>query len=146
MSKKNSFDKLSHDNEPRVIERRERAAARRSRLEKKGGGTANIGFGSIFAIILVLLIIVSLAQFLRTGTAGNMGFSGFINFLSNAPSFDINWSIIDLTIYSDWGIFEFLRIFINWFTAIFEVLVFIFGMLVETIEYLFYFIRGLLFP
>jgi len=147
MGKKSSFDKLPRDKQPRVIERRERAEGRRARLEKKGGGVIKVNSSllSVFSIVLIFLIIVSLAQFLRTGSAGNMGFAGFINFLANAPTFDVSWSMIDLTIYAKWPALDFIRVFINWFTSIFEVLVFIFGMLVETLEYLFYFVRGLFF-
>lgn len=100
---------------------------------------------NLFGFLIIILVIISLAHFLRTGNLSDITFKGFIEFLSNAPSFDISWSMVDLTIYGDWGIFNFLREFFNWFTDIWEVCITLFGMIIESIEFIFYFVRGLLF-
>jgi len=100
------------------------------------------GLGS-FLILLLMFIVVG--NYLRTGMPYDLTFKSFIEYLSNAPSFDISWSMVDLTIYGDWGLFNFLKDIFNWFTDIWEVCITLFGMIIETIEFIFYFAKGLLF-
>ena len=53
--------------------------------------------------------------------------------------------MIDLTIYTDWGVANFFRDFINILTDVWEVCVILLGMIWESLEFLFYFVKGLLF-
>lgn len=106
---------------------------------------SDLQVGGLLSFLAILLMFVFVGNYLRTGMPFELSFKGFIEFLSNAPSFDISWSMVDLTIYGDWGIFNFLREFFNWFTDIWEVCITLFGMIIESIEFIFYFVKGLLF-
>lgn len=101
--------------------------------------------GNIFGFIIFCLIFIILGNYLRTGVPFDLTFKGFIEYLSNAPSFDMSWSMVDLTIYGDWGIFNGLKDFFNWFTDVWEVCITLFGMVIELIEFVFYFAKGLIF-
>ena len=103
--------------------------------------------GSIFCFIFFILLFISLAFYLTTGTTSQITLTGLLNFFSTEmSSIDISWSLVDLTIVGDWGIFEFLRNFLNWFTTIIEVSISLFGMIYRVLVFSFRFVTGLLFP
>lgn len=100
---------------------------------------------SIFYVIFLFIFIISFSHYIALGTFSDITFSGFLNWISNAPEFDVSWSLVDLTIYGDWGIFNFLRSFLNFFTDIFEVIIFLFGMIVKSLQFVVYFALGLFY-
>ena len=100
---------------------------------------------NVFAIIFCIIFIIAFANYLRTGNFSAITFKGFIEFLASAPSIDISWSIIDLTIYGDFGAIQWFINFLNWFTDMFEVMIALFGMIVQSLGYILYLIRGLFF-
>lgn len=99
----------------------------------------------IFGLIFCFIFVIAFANYLKTGQFSNISFKSFIEFLSSAPNIDISWSLVDLTIYAEWGIFNFLRDFFNWFTNMFEVLISLFGMIVQALAFIFHLVKGLLF-
>ena len=99
---------------------------------------------NIFVLILFILIFISLSNYLKSGNLSTLTFKSLLEFLANAPSFDISWSLIDINL-GDWGMFNFIRGFINIVVNIFEVLVMLFGMICESLEFLLYLVKGLLF-
>lgn len=113
--------------------------------ETKDYKSKSTGSISIFGLIFVIIFVIAFVNYLRTGQISNVTFKGFIEFLANAPQIDVSWSLVDLTIYGDWGAFNFLRIFFNWFTDMFEVMISFFGMIIQSLGYIFYFVKGLLF-
>ena len=100
---------------------------------------------SVFYVIFLFIFIIAFSGFLRGEVASDITFTGLLNYLSNSPSIDVSWSFIDLTIYADWGVFNFLKLFFNWFTDIIEVLVMLFGMIIKGLSFIIYFIKGLFF-
>lgn len=100
--------------------------------------------GSVLAFFLMAILIFSLASYLTYGsTSSNLTFIGFLNYLAGAPNIELSWMTLDLTIYADWGVFNFLRSFLNFFTDIFEVLLFVFGLITKGLGYIIYFVHGL---
>lgn len=100
---------------------------------------------SIFYVIFLFIFIIAFVHYLRFGTLSDITFTGLLNLLSNAPEFDVSWSLVDLTIYGEWEVFDFFRIFLNWITDIIEVLVFLFGMVIKALNFIIYLARGLFF-
>lgn len=101
-----------------------------------------LGVG-IMGIFLFILLLSVLATYIKTGTTDTFTFKSLLEIFSNSPMVDVSWSNVDLTIYADWGVFNFLKSFLNWFAQIFEFLVTIVGMLWQGLNYMFYFVRTL---
>lgn len=101
-----------------------------------------LGFG-IFGVFLICILLIVFSSFLKTGTISSFTFKSLLDIFSNIPSVDIGWSYLDLTIYGDWGFFNFLRVYLNWFTEIWEFLLVIVGMLWQGLNYILYFVRVL---
>ena len=105
--------------------------------------TAN-GFSSMYrvlSIVLSLLIVVALMRSLLGFQP--IYFSSFLESLSQSPTVDITLSMTDLTIVGDWGLFDFLRNFINLFTGVISLLSFFATGLINLVLYLLYFSRFL---
>lgn len=66
---------------------------------------------SVISIIFIVLLVISLFNSLNSDES--LRFSSFLEILQNAPEFTIE--PINISISSDWGIFDFLRIFVNQF-------------------------------
>ena len=75
---------------------------------------------SLFAFIILVLFIISYSHFVRTGQLFNFSFKSLIDYLSGMPDITFTLSKVDLTIYADWGFFNFLRDFINIFSGLTE--------------------------
>lgn len=98
-------------------------------------------FLSLVIVIFSILFIVSYVRSLFG--ASDLTFTSFLEFIQSVPQVSFSNTFIDMTILGDWGIFEFLRQFINIFTNILSVLIFLFGGLVQLIMYLVYLLRYL---
>lgn len=97
----------------------------------------------IFRIVLFILLSVTLYDYLNTGIITNYSFSSLLNIFANAPKVDTSWAMIDLTIYADWGDFDFFRGFINMFSAVIEYSLFIVSALWQGLHYIVYFLTSL---
>lgn len=98
-------------------------------------------FLSIVIVIFTILFVVSYVRSLLG--ASDITFASFLEFIQSVPEVSFASTFIDLTIVGDWGIFEFLRNFLNIFTNIFSVLIFLFGGLVQILLYAVYIVRYL---
>lgn len=68
----------------------------------------------ILGIFVAILLILSLIGSLRSGAGGyTFSFSGLLEYLSNAPQINPEFSLSKWTIDGDWGLFDFLRDFFN---------------------------------
>lgn len=100
-------------------------------------------------ILRLLLLISCFILFIRIfsrlrGGDSSLSFTGFLEFLSNLNSFDINIDLSDFTIGGDWGIIDGLRRFFNIFGYAFGVLVWVCSNVFNVINYVFQFVRFLL--
>lgn len=100
---------------------------------------------SIFHYVFMLLFIVSFF-YAVSGTEQNLTFSGLLSILENAPSIPTDWIGIfsDLTIKDNWGLFEFLRSFLNSIMGIISFGLYLVTGAAQLIVYIGYFI-GMLF-
>lgn len=95
---------------------------------------------TVFSIIIVILLSISLIRVLNSGDS--ISFSSFLEMLRDSPSINMPFRIFkDLTITADWGVFNFLRNFINVLGNITSVAVFISAGLANVLLYLVYFVR-----
>lgn len=92
----------------------------------------------VFIIILGITIIKVLLGLDQTIT-----FKSLLDFISDVPQVNMNDFMVfdDLRITADWGVFNFLRTFINLFTLPLGITVFIGGAIYQVITFLIYFIQ-----
>lgn len=91
----------------------------------------------VLLIVSVCLVLLALIRTINGGTP--VTFSGFLEYVSNCPNITSRaW--LDYTIYADWGVFNFLRDFLNIFTSLFSVLLYVFANLVQIVLYVGYFV------
>lgn len=100
--------------------------------------------GSLFAFIVLILFTIAFSHYIRTGTFINFSFKSLIDYFAGMPDVSISFAQIDLTIYSDWGLFNFLRSFLNFFTGGFELMITITGFISQGFVVIGYLV-GLLF-
>ena len=98
-------------------------------------------FLSVVIVIFTILFIVSYVRSLVG--AGEITFTSFLEFIQSVPEVSFASNFIDLTILGDWGIFDFLRNFLNIFTNLMSVIVYLFGGLVQLLLYVVYIVRYL---
>ena len=78
----------------------------------------------VFNILFLVFSILFIISLIRTMTgAPVLTFAGFLESLTTVPQINLA-SFIDLTIVGDWGIFEFFRSFLNFFTSALSLLIY----------------------
>lgn len=93
----------------------------------------------IFNIIFLVILTMCVIRFTFTNTT--ISFTSFLEFLQNCPSIDMPSSLIkNLSITESWGVFDFLRNFINSLGTILGTVVWLIGNLLNGITFIFYFI------
>lgn len=133
------YDNLRDNNSSYKAQQRLRTIESWRKQDKKE--TQESAFGVLKLIFLILLI------FAVVGALRNQDiftFRGFLDLLQNAPQIDLgwlNWETINL---GDWGLFNFLRDFFNFFIEIINVLAFAGTCIVQAILYVLYFVKALL--
>lgn len=89
---------------------------------KKGASAGNFIF-SIMGLVIALLLI---ANIFRQAFAGaDLSFASFLNWLGSVEDISINFSVESFFIYGNWGIFDGFRSFLNIFTQLFGVIVYL---------------------
>lgn len=93
--------------------------------------------GSIFGVLgfIFFAILICRVFFKVNGSANNLNFSSFLNFLSNLNSVEVDLSFPDFGIGGSWGAFDFLRNFINLFSRILGVVVWLGKNIVNLLNY-----------
>lgn len=103
-------------------------------------GSVSHSVRSIFSIIIIIIIGFSLIRVINGGSP--LTFSSFLDLLQNSPVINMPFRWFnDLTITSDWGLFNFLRDFINLNAGIVSVLACIAVGFINFFIYVFYFLR-----
>ncbi len=113
----------------------------RTQTSRSFGEKLGSGFG-VFGLIVGILLSVSLIKSLVGGTP--VTFGGLLEYLSSAPSIDMSLKSFNvIKSLGDWGPFNFLAIFFNYFITIFNVLIFAFKGIGQVIVYVVWFVRFL---
>lgn len=89
---------------------------------------------NILFIIICVLLIFNFAR--KLGNNTDLSFSGFLTWLGNVDSFNIQVNISSFTIGGDWGWFDGLRNFFNIFANLFGVLVYLCSNLINLIIFI----------
>lgn len=98
----------------------------------------NVGRGSfgIFKLFFLILIMVLLVRFLYNPNS-TVNTLSFLDMLSDLPSvsssFKSFWQMLEIT--SDWGLFNFLRDFLNFFVDIGSVAMWISGSIIDLLSF-----------
>lgn len=98
--------------------------------------------GFILGFALVILLTISLFRTL-SNTSTDLSFTGMLNYFSSVPSMQFV-NIADFTIVADWGIFNFLKNFLNLFAYLFGFSIWFSQNIYNLILWLFYMVRYLL--
>lgn len=92
------------------------------------------------SIVVAILLILSLIGSLRSGASGyTFSFAGLLDYLSDAPTINPSFSLSQFVIGGDWGLFDFLRVFFNFFGKIFGFASWFSALIWNAIEYVAYF-------
>lgn len=86
---------------------------------------------SLFAMIALVLFAIVFSHYIRTGSFINFSFKSLIDYLAGMPDVSLAFSTIDLSINSDWGVFNFLVPIINTLTSFIEVTWTMSGMIIQ---------------
>ena len=93
----------------------------------------------IFNIIFLTILAMCVIRFTFTNTT--ISFTSFLEFLQNCPSIDMPETFINNLVVTDsWGVFDFLRSFINSLGTIFGTILWLLNNLLNGILFIFYFI------
>lgn len=107
--------------------------------------STTLGFvGSGFSIVITVLFIVVVFRTFLIPTSPIYSFESLMNVLTNSPRVVIPTKHIDLTISGDWGLFDFIRDFLNIFTNFFELILIGTDYVDFCIEYVSYFLQAFL--
>lgn len=111
--------------------------------EPKLSSSNKLGFtGTALSVVLCVLLILVVMRFLLVPNAPIYTFQSLLEVLQGTPTM-VPWSnFIDLTIYADWGLFNFFKDFINSITGIIEFLLWLTNLLTYTLEFIGYYLRA----
>ncbi|HBP44123.1 MAG TPA: hypothetical protein DD621_05640 [Clostridiales bacterium] len=98
---------------------------------------------SIF-IIFLLLLVISFVRLLFNSSL--VTFTGFLDFLTTCPTITIPTSFYNSLSLAgiDWGIFNWFRNFLNFFTSSFSFIIFIITNLINALSIVFWFLKYIL--
>lgn len=92
-------------------------------------------------IALFVLLVVACVISLYSGDGRLPTFGGLLSALEDAPSVSFVDSFNNLVISSNWGPFNFLRNFFNWFTGLLSIGAWLAQSFINLLLYVFYFVR-----
>lgn len=95
---------------------------------------------NVFVILFAILFIISLFRVMYNNEL--LTFTGLLETLSDAPTITLP-AALDYTITADWGFFNFFRQFLNMFTSLFSVLVFVAAAIVQVVIYIYWILNYL---
>lgn len=100
-----------------------------------------VGFFHVVFLFLFVIMFFSVA----TGSNQEVTFTSLLEVLSDSPVISSDWveSFRDLSIGSDWGIFNFLKDFLNTIIQVIGFLLYIVNGLVQVVVYIAYLFRSL---
>lgn len=112
-------------------------------FSKMRNDTFNTGL-SIFSIIFFVLIVVVLFRNI-TGSQSNVSFTSFLDYLCNGEISSVEniFNLQTITPLSEWDILDGLRVFLNFFIDLANILIFLAGCLLNAFQYIFYLVRYL---
>lgn len=95
----------------------------------------------ILFIFILILIIINLTR--KVNGSEFVSFSGFLNYISNAPDMRIDFNITKFSISDSWGLFDGFRQMLNVFSVALGFVVYLCSSLVNMLSYSLYFLSYL---
>lgn len=103
------------------------------------GRESRIGLLKLFFIILLMVVVI---RFLYDGVGSDISTMSFLEFLTSLPSVSTTFrNFFTFSINGSWGVFDFLRLFINSFGNFFGIIWWITGALIDVILFIAGFLR-----
>lgn len=96
---------------------------------------------SIFILIFLILFIYAYVQYIRTGSITTISFKSLLEYFTTVPDITSSFYLSNFSIGGDWGLFEFLRNFLNIFANFFSVTFSVFGFLIQGLIFIFWCVR-----
>lgn len=103
---------------------------------------------NVIISILSFIVILGLLSFIFTydGVAtSRLSFDYFLQLLDGYEPMIFNNTLSSIAIDGSWGVFDFLRVFFNFFLQGFNILVYLASNLINVIQFLLYFIVGIFY-
>lgn len=112
-------------------------------LDPKLSSKDKLGFtGTALSVVMIFLLMLVVMRFLLVPNAPVYTFESLLEVLQGTPNM-LPWSnFIDLTIYADWGVFEFFRSFLNSITGIIEFLLWVTNLITYTLQFIGYYLSA----
>ena len=96
---------------------------------------------SIFTLVMLILFIYAYVYYVRTGTISTISFKSLLEYFTTVPDITSSFYLSNFSIGGDWGIFDFLRSFLNIFANFFSVSFSVFGFLIQGLVFIFWCVR-----
>lgn len=133
------YDNLRTNDKSFKAQSRLRTIESWQKQDKRDRQESTIGVLKLITIILLFFAIVGALRNQELFT-----FKGLLDLFQNAPQIDLSWLNWETINLGDWGLFNFLRDFFNFFIEIVNVLAFAGTCIVQALLYVLYFIKALL--
>lgn len=102
-------------------------------------------FSIIFRVIFIIFCAILISNIIKTLFSSNtVTFTSFLNYITSVPQISTNFSMETIYISTDWGVFDFVRIFLNTIMMPINLSVFISRNLWNCLLYIIYFVRFLM--
>lgn len=109
-------------------------------VDGKITSTTSLSELGVFRLVFFVIIIVTFGSVLFSPEPLGFTFRSFLEMLQNAPSIESDFTIDSLTITGDWGVFNFLKTFLNWNLKPIAFVLFLVKNLINVLMFLFYFL------
>lgn len=123
------------------IDKKDSTKNKKNITQKFGKVRSYVRFGKgVLSSVMLILFIILFYRTLQGNISEPFTFSGFLNTLANVPDVSLSWvsGWPDLTITADWGVFDFLRVFINSIGDSFEIIIYFIGGVLQLIFFIVY--------
>lgn len=96
---------------------------------------------SIFCLFVFILFVYAYVSYIRTGSVVTISFKSLIEWLAEVPDVSSSFVLTDVSIGGDWGLFDVLRNWLNFFISSFSVVVTVCGFIVQALILIVHFAR-----
>lgn len=134
------FTKLSAKRSVKDFKPKVEVSYKKDKVYKKIGVDKSSRF-SLFCVFIFLLFIYAYVSYIRTGQVITISFKSLIDWLSQVPDISSSFVLSDVSIGGDWGLFDVLRNWLNFFIGSFSVVVTLCGFILQALILIIHFAR-----
>lgn len=137
-----TFRENGFDNNNKLIDYDKRSGQQSTKDISPDNEFKSIPTGRILSLIFCILLIVMIFRKF-TGNNNTPTFTSFLDMLTNVKTPSIPFVNFSFTVLGDWGVFNFLRDFLNVFVDLFNVILFLVNGIISLFQYVTSFITWL---